>query len=137
MRDKIHDAIRRAFEKAGWNVVKDPFNVTLKGATIGIDLAVEKVIEFAKEEERVLVEIKTLEKKSILYEFYSVYGQYSFYEYWISKKGINQPLYLAVSVEAYNRISKLRALKEWIEDQEINFVIVDVIKERIVKWIKY
>ncbi|MEL6943402.1 MAG: element excision factor XisH family protein [Bacteroidota bacterium] len=81
MRDKIHDAIRRAFEKAGWDIVKDPFNVDLKDTTIGIDLAVERVIEFAKEEERVLVEIKTLDQKSILYEFYRVYGQYSFYEY--------------------------------------------------------
>ena len=137
MRDKIHDSIRKAFEKAGWSIVKDPFNVDLKDTTINIDLAVERVIEFTKGEEQILVEIKTLDQKSILYEFYRVYGQYSFYEYWIAKKGINQPLYLAVSIESYNRIRKLSALKEWIDDQEINFVIVDVINERIVRWINY
>ena len=65
-RDKIHKAVRRALEKDGWIVSHDPLNIKSGGVEIEIDLAAEKFILAEKESAKIIVEIKSLNRRSLL-----------------------------------------------------------------------
>lgn len=68
-RDLIHYHVRRALEKEGWNIKSDPYRLSVDGVTLEIDLGAEKVVQAEKNGEKIFIEIKTFNQKSILYAF--------------------------------------------------------------------
>ena len=137
MRDKIHDAVCSALEKDGWQVVNDPYSLELRDVRIEIDLEIEPVLELERAGHSILVEIKTLQRASIFYSFYAVYGQYKFYQNALRKQGIDKTLYLAISSEAYEKIQAIHDLLEWIEDNKLNLIIINLEQEEVTQWIDY
>ncbi|MEN0046214.1 MAG: element excision factor XisH family protein [Bacteroidota bacterium] len=72
-------AVRVALEKDKWLITDDPLDVRLEGTTLYIDLATERVLEARKGKEQIVVEVKSLSKRSLLESIYAALGQYIVY----------------------------------------------------------
>ena len=77
-KDIYHQTVRNALEKEGWTITHDPFRIPKRviGAKLEIDLGLEKVIVAEKDTEKIVVEVKSFLKTSLVHEFHSVLGQY-------------------------------------------------------------
>jgi Holliday junction resolvase-like predicted endonuclease len=58
-KDLYHYIVREALEKDGWTIINDPYVLKVGGLKMEIDLAAEKVIAATKENEKIIVEIKS------------------------------------------------------------------------------
>jgi hypothetical protein len=134
-KDKIHESVVIALEKEGWLVTNDPLIIQSGGTTFKMDLGAEKFILATKNTEQIAIEIKSLTKISLIYDFYEIFGQYIFYRDALNDEQINRVLYLAISNISWKRIQKKPFLLKRIAQYEINIVIVDTNFQSILKWI--
>ena len=137
MKDKIHDAVKRALEKEGWQIVNDPFYLKLQTKTVRIDMEAERFMEAKKGAETILIEVKTLDTSALLYSFYAAYGQYEFYRDSLAKYAINKPIYLATSERVHYEMNAIPELMEWLKKHKVNLLFVDIEEEKIETWITY
>lgn len=134
-RDSIHKAVRSALENDGWIVTDDPLNIESGGVEIEIDLAAEKFIIAEKGLSKIIVEIKTLNRRSLLYDFHAAVGQYIDYRGILRDENFEQILFLAIPDSTYNLMNAKPFYNRRFLENKINLIIVDIINENIVKWI--
>lgn len=134
-RDKIHLAVKKALEKEDWTIVNDPFYVESGGVEIEIDMEAEKFIIAQKDAVKILVEVKSLNKKSLLYEFHATIGQYIDYRGILKDENIDRPLYLAISAATYEQMQLKPFYEKRLLENQIRLIIVDILEETIVQWI--
>ncbi|MEY4904754.1 MAG: hypothetical protein RLZZ292_2569 [Bacteroidota bacterium] len=79
-RDLIHRSVRKALENDGWAISHDPFYVESGGVTVEIDMEAEKFISAQRDNVKILVEVKSLKNRSLLYDFHGALGQYIDYQ---------------------------------------------------------
>ncbi|MEK7257501.1 MAG: element excision factor XisH family protein, partial [Bacteroidota bacterium] len=96
-RDKIHLAVKNALVKDGWKVSFDPFCFKSGEVELEVDMAAERIIAASKEGREILVEVKSLDMKSLLYDFHGAIGQYINYRYALEDEFYSHELYLAIS----------------------------------------
>jgi hypothetical protein len=135
-RDKIHHAVKKALENDGWTIVNDPFYVESGGVEIEIDLSAEKFLIAEKGVQKILVEIKSLTKKSLLYDFHATLGQYINYRGILKDEEIDNQLYLAISQSTYEQMQLKPFYDKRLTENNISLIIVDIIEEIIVQWIR-
>jgi len=135
-RDSIHQAVRNALGKDDWTISDDPFSVYIEGSKIDVDLAAEKMIVAEKGMRKIAVEIKSSAKPSIISAFHEALGQYLDYRDIFIDYGVDRELYLAVSIERYNRMMQLPFVKRQIERYKIKIIVVNVMTETIEEWIE-
>jgi hypothetical protein len=76
-KDKLHEAVRNALIKDGWNITDDPLYLKIsEKIDFYIDLGAEKLISAEKEGEKIAVEIKSFIGKSNIFEFHAALGQF-------------------------------------------------------------
>ena len=134
-RDKIHQAVRNALEKDGWIISHDPLTIKSGGVEIEIDLAAEKFILAEKELSKIIVEIKSLNRRSLLYDFHGAIGQYVDYRGILKDEGFEQSLYLAISDLSYNLMNAKPFYDRRIKENNVKLIIVDIVNEIIKQWI--
>jgi hypothetical protein len=134
-KDKIHNAVRRALEKDGWTITDDPLSIESGGVEIEIDLAAEKFIIAEKGVSKIIVEIKTLDQRSLLYDFHRAIGQYVDYRGILKDEDFPQKLYLAVSESSYNLMKAKPFYGRRLAEHKVLLIIVDILNEIIVEWI--
>ena len=134
-RDKIHNAVRKALEKDNWVITNDPLNIESGGVAIEIDLAAEKFILAEKDTSKIIVEIKSLSKRSLLYDFHGVIGQYLDYRGILKDEGIEQILYLAITESSYNLMQAKPFYGRRLSENKVNIIVVDILNEIITQWI--
>jgi hypothetical protein len=135
-RDMFHQAAREALEKEGWKITHDPYPLVLKKdvAEYEIDLGAEKLLGAEKGTEKIVVEIKSLMKTSLLHEFHSVLGQYLVYQYGLQKLEKDRKLYLAIPRFGQNKLNNIPPLLDMIKDFNIKIICFDSITKTIVSW---
>jgi len=69
-KDFFHDHVRRALENDGWVITHDPFRVEYEGDEYEMDLGAERLIAAEKGKEKIVVEIKSFLKTSVVYQFH-------------------------------------------------------------------
>jgi len=134
-RDLIHFAIRRALEKDGWLVTDDPLTIVSERTRFYIDIGARKFLTAEKNQEKIAVEIKTLESRSILEPFYCALGKFCVYRKAIKDGGHDRKLYLGISETSHNRLTKIQIFAKIIEEFKVNLIIVDLETEKIITWI--
>jgi hypothetical protein len=134
--DSIHEAVKAALLKDGWDITSDPYRLSVGGSTIIIDLGAEKVIAAEKESEKIVVEIKSITGKSVLYSFYPALGQYLIYRDALLEEGIKREVYLSTSQYAFSRLKRNPFLVRRMNQYEMKFIVVDDESETVVQWIK-
>ena len=135
-RDSIHTAVRTALEKDGWIITNDPFYIESGGIEIEIDLAAEKFIIAEKGVNKILVEIKSLKRRSLLYDFHAAIGQYIDYRGVLMDEQINRQMFLAIPDSVYQLMMTKPFYAKRLKENNVNLVIVDTLIETVVQWIK-
>ena len=135
-RDSIHLAVRNALEKDGWIITNDPFYVESGGIEIEIDLAAEKFIVAEKGLNQILVEIKSMKRRSLLYDFHAAIGQYIDYRGVLMDEQINRQMFLAIPDSVYQLMMTKPFYENRLKENKVNLIIVDTLIETIIQWIK-
>ena len=132
----MHETVRIALEKSGWEITHDPFIVSSGGTSFRMDLGAERLIIAEKGTERIAVEIKSLAKVSLIYDFYEAFGQYMFYRDALDDEAIERTMYIAFSLAAWKRIEGIPFLVKRFKQYKIKAIIINLSDETISKWIK-
>lgn len=134
--DKIHYAVRRALEKAGWTITSDPYILVIPDLDAEVDLEAQKMMKLEKENRKILVEIKSFLRISIQDDFYRANGQYDFYKDRIQDLELEHNLYLAISTVTYFRLSQAPTYLRHLDEHNVKLLIIDLNTETIKEWIE-
>lgn len=141
-RDQIHDIIRRALLKDGWQITDDPFVIAYGERFLFIDLgATEKgllsaIVGASRSSERIVIEIKTFRSASLITELQQAIGQYQLYFLLLQEVDPDRTLYLAISEDVYHNFFREPIGQLVIKNLPLNLIIVNLEKEEIIQWIK-
>jgi len=102
-KDIIHDAVKNALIKDDWIITHDPFRVEYEELEIFADLAVEKqkTMIAKKNDEKIIIEIKTFAGRSFIKELQHALGQYEVDFDLLELTGLDYELYMATSELVY------------------------------------
>ena len=78
-KDIYHDAVKNALVKDGWIVIDDPFKLKLGLRELFVDLGAKKLLSAQKDEQKILVEIKSFTNPSPVADLEQALGQYIIY----------------------------------------------------------
>lgn len=78
-RDLIHNDVRKALVKDGWNITHDPYAIRLGKIRVKADLGAERLIAATKENQKIAVEIKSFARPSLMEALEIALGQYNLY----------------------------------------------------------
>ncbi len=137
-RDKIHESIKSALIKDGWQVTDDPLLVSIDEGekSFEIDLGAEKVISAEKQGIRIAVEVKSFGSPSILHAFHEALGQYLDYRDALEEADMDREMYLGISIETYYQIRAIQFLNRRIEKYSMKILVVDIDQMNVQQWIK-
>lgn len=134
--DKYHDAVKSALVKDGWTITNDPFTIDFEDATLFADLAAERTIAAQKDNEKIAIEIKMFSSNSAYDDLEKAFGQYQVYRSFLRQIDPLREIFLAVSLEKFEKIFMRASVKFLVTDLKIKLVIFNPEKEEIVEWIK-
>jgi XisH protein len=135
-RDKIHEAVKNALIKDGWNVTDDPLILLPDDDKVEVDLGAEKIIIAEKGLEKIAVEIKAFNQPSIIYEFHRAIGQYFNYQTALIDSDSDRELFIAIPDVILQKLLSSRLISKSIERMNMKFVVVNLLTETIVEWRK-
>lgn len=72
-KDLLHDNVREALVKDGWEITHDPFRIAVEEIGYEIDLGAERLIAATNGKDKILVEIKSFRGQSLTYEFHRAF----------------------------------------------------------------
>lgn len=134
-KDLIHDAIKNSLINDGWTITADPYELSYEEVSLAVDLAAEKLLEAARDNQKILVEVKSFVGRSFAKEFQHALGQYQMYLGVLEATRNTDVLYLAVSDVVYRRFFQQQVYQMLVERFQIRLLIVDIDREEIVSWI--
>lgn len=136
-RDRIHQIVKSALEKEGWNITYDPMFVpTLGGINFFIDLGIERFIGAEKGGDKIAVEIKSFDDITPLYSFYELLGQYLLYQMAIEEQDSDWDLFVAITQSGHAKLEEAPIFKRAIEKYKLKFIIFEPKYKAIISWIK-
>lgn len=132
-RDKLHEIVKRSLIKDGWTITHDPYLLRVKPGQ-EVDLAAEKLIVADRGLEKIAVEVKSFLSASKIYKFYEALGQYISYEIGIELQEPERKLFLAIPEKVYYQLMNYTTVPLALEREKVNVIVVNPIKEVIVRW---
>lgn len=135
--DKIHNAVKNALIKDGWTITADPFRIEFEEYRLYADLSAERPIAAIRENEKIVVEIKSFLNRSSVSDFEQALGQYLIYRRLLSKLEPKAKIYLAISEATYTDFFTLKATQFIIETEQVSLFTVNLENEEIERWIKH
>lgn len=133
--DQIHEAVKAALVRDGWQISDEPLTVRWDSSQLEIDLGAERVLLAEKQQELIAVEVKSFLRSNSIPELQKAVGQYLMYREALASREPERRLFLAthqrVLAELLARPQTAGFLKKYL----IHLLIVDVIKEEIKQWI--
>lgn len=134
-RDKSHDSTVRSLEKGGWLILRDPYRIKYLDKSLLADVLAVRLEN--DEERRIVVEIKTFDRESFIYEFYAALGQYLVYRTFLERIKPNESIFIAISNEKYKKeVLSSQAIKMLINHFTVKLVVIDLLQEEIIKWVE-
>jgi len=141
-RDQIHDIIRRAILKDGWQITDDPFVIAYGERFLFIDLGATEIgllsaiVGASRSNERIAIEIKTFRSASLITELQQAIGQYQLYCLLLQEVDPDRTLYLAISEDVYHNFFREPIGQLVIKNLPLNLIVVNLEKEEITQWIR-
>lgn len=134
-RDTLHENVRNALIKDGWQITDDPLTLlTREEGGVATDLGAEKVIFAEQGTAKIAVEVKSFLNPSIIHDFMLASGQYKSYEVIINYKNLQRKMYLAMPIFAYDKIIKFEFIQKIIQDLQINLILFNPEENSILSW---
>ena len=135
-KDKYHDIVKQSLIDEGWTITDDPYYLDILTTTLEVDLGAERLIAASKENEKIVVEIKSFIGLSRVGDFYKALGQFNFYFLALEENEADHILYLAIPESAYVDLIKEPLTLKTIDKFQLKLIIYNKDSKKIVKWIK-
>lgn len=135
-KDKYHDIVKQSLIDDGWKITDDPYYLDIRTTTLEVDLGAERLIAATKQNEKIVVEIKSFIGLSRIGDFYKALGQFNFYFLALEDEEPERILYLAIPEEAYLDLIKEPLTTKTIQRFQVKLIIYSIEKQKIVEWKK-
>jgi hypothetical protein len=135
--DKIHDSVKNALIKDGWTITADPYRIEFEEYRLYADLSAERPIAAVRENEKIVVEIKSFLNRSSVHDFEEALGQYLIYRRLLSRLEPETKIYLAISEATFTDFFTLKATAFIVEAEKVSLFTVNLYNQEIVRWIKH
>ncbi|CAN5229074.1 hypothetical protein BH20ACI1_BH20ACI1_20970 [soil metagenome] len=135
--DKIHNAVKNALIKDGWTITADPYRIEFEEYRLYADLSAERPIAAVRENEKIVVEIKSFLNRSSVNDFENAVGQYIIYKRLLSQTEPETKIYLAISEATYTDFFTFKATQFIIESEQVSLFTVNLENEEIERWINH
>ncbi len=135
-KDKDHYIVKEALVKDGWTITHDPYYIETPGIPYEADLGAEKLIAASKGIEKILVEIKTFNNLSKVYDFHLAIGQFHNYKVNLVDQEPDRVVFIAMPDFAYEELFQFPAIEKSAKAIELKLAIYNRSNKEIVKWIK-
>lgn len=99
--DTIHSSVKNALIKDGWSITDDPYIIQYRRTTLYADLGIERTIAAQRDDQCLVVEIKSFIGTSKIQDLKEALGQYDIYRYLLEETAPDRKLYIAISKVAY------------------------------------
>jgi XisH protein len=135
VRDIYHSAVKSALIKDGWIITADPYRIKYEEIDLYADLAAEQLMAAERQEQKIIVEIKSFVGRSLMTDFHQAVGQYMVYRMLLEKTAPEHPLYLAIDDITHISFFKRAGMEFFVQASQIDLLVVDVDRQEIVEWI--
>ena len=128
-KDTYHNAVKNALIKDGWTITADPYPLEYEDVELYPDLAIEKLISEDQKQRKIIIEIKSFIRPSLMKDFQNALGQYIVYRDLIQlAQDEYQEIYLAIKDEIYETFFQRKSIKAVVKLNQIALVIIDTQK---------
>ena len=143
-RDAIHNIIRQALIKEGWEITDDPYVISYGERFLFIDLAARldvlngiagRFIGARRGSSRIAVEIKEFRGNSAIADLEQAIGQYVLYRLLLEQVDRERELYLAVADTTFDGIFSEPIGELVMRELPMKLLIVDVKAVEVKRWI--
>ena len=133
--DIIHKAVKTALIKDGWTITDDPYVLKYRRTTLYADLGAERAISAQRNNQKLVIEIKSFVGVSKIQDLKEALGQLDIYSYLLEDIAPDRKLYLAISTNTYKNIFQQDIAQLILKKRKLPLIIVDVESEEITQWI--
>jgi hypothetical protein len=134
-RDSIHDIVKEAVIKDGWEITYDPYVISYGERFLFVDLGASSFIGVRQGNKDIAIEIKEFRGQSQIADLQQAIGQYTLYRLLLNQVDPERDLYLAVSEATYSDIFTEPIGKLAIAQIPLKLIIVDLKKKEVSQWI--
>ena len=131
-RDRYHDTVKCALVKDGWTIVDEQVYLSDNVRHVWVDLSISR----NESETLILIEIKGFERTASPVEaLMAALGQYAVYQAMLEYLAMNNALYLAIPVAAYQGIFQAPVAQQSMKNLGVKLIVFDPETEEIVSWL--
>ncbi|MGK7925394.1 MAG: XisH family protein [Spirulina sp.] len=134
-KDIYHDTVKTALIKDGWTITADPYKIKFEDAELYADLAAEKPIAAERNDQKIIVEIKSFINPSPMRDFENALGQYILYRNLLNLSESEYKIYLAVRDSVFDSLFQRKSIQSVVNLNQISLVVFNKEKEEITEWI--
>lgn len=134
-KDIYHNAVRFALIKDGWEILAEDYALEYGGDRLYADIAAEKSIVAVKQEQKILVEVKSFLGRSFFNDLENSVGQYIVYRDILLETESDFSLYLAITQGVYESNFQRQLAQMITRRNQVNLLIFDPENEVIKQWI--
>ena len=111
-----------------------PYVIEYEDLTLFADLGAERILAAQRDDDRIVVEVKSFTGRSAVREFQTALGQFELYRGILEATEPDRVLYLAVSDVIYDSFIQRPAIQLIVRRNSLKFVVVNLENEEIVQW---
>ncbi|MCW5852501.1 MAG: XisH family protein [Anaerolineae bacterium] len=134
-KDVIHDAVKNALIKDGWQITADPYLITSGEHRLYVDLAADRPIAAERDGQKIAVEVKSFVGRSPLRDFEVALGQYMLYLGLLERSDPERKLYLAISRIVYEKLFQQETFQVTLQRFQVALLVVNTVTEEVEQWI--
>ncbi len=123
--DLYYHQVRHALEKDGWLITHDPFTMTIGKKRLFADLGAETLLSAEKQQEKIVVEIKSFVSASIIKDLEQALGQYVLYQKILEVKDPERVLYLAVTTRVARELFTVEIGQLLLDTKSMRVLVFD------------
>jgi hypothetical protein len=135
VRDSIHEIVKTAVIKDGWEITDDPYTISYGERFLFVDLGASGFIGIRQADRRIAIEIKQFRGQSQIADLEQAIGQYVLYRLLLARVDPGRDLYLAIPEVTYNDIFIEPIGKLAIAEIPLKLAIINLERQEIVQWI--
>lgn len=112
-KDIIHTAVKNALINDGWTITADPYTMKYEEIKLFADLAAERSFLAQREEQKIVVEVKSFISASFIRDLEKAVGQYVIYRNILTVIAPDYDLYLSINQRIYTSFFQQKANDFW------------------------